>query len=227
MAQRALAALLLWLCGCCSEQSYTVNPHRNMSLKCWEIILAKASSRLHSAHTYVNWTFFPPRVRVQFPNTSLYYAGQWISVIQVKLAVANWQGELPITAPRYNTGLQWGAANVRQAPPSQFLHLRGFDLTPSAPLTLKTFMYHISRGKGRRREKAILAYSKRHTRRLCLSTTEYLSQAGGKSKPLCAFTTKNVLLFKMETSKHSGGKQQRQAGISDLVTRVDQRWADV
>lgn len=69
-------------------------------------------------------------------------------------------------------------------------------------------MYHISWGKGRCREKAILAYSKRHTRRLCLSTTEYLSQAGGESKPLCAFTTKNMLLFKMETSKNSMEKRR-------------------
>lgn len=28
-----------------------------MSVKCWEIILASASSHLRSAHTYVNWTF--------------------------------------------------------------------------------------------------------------------------------------------------------------------------
>lgn len=141
------------------------------------------------------------------PNRSLYYAGQWISVIQVMLAVANWQGQSPTTATHYNTGLQWGAANLQQAPPSVFLHLQGFDLSPFAFLALKTFMYHISCGKGRRRKKAILAYSKRQTRRLCLSTTEYLSQAEGESTPLCAFTTKNVLLFKMETSKNSVGKE--------------------
>lgn len=81
-------------------------------------------------------------------------------------------------------------------------------------------MYHISRGKGRRREKAILAYSKRHTRGLCLSTTEYLSQAEGESKPLCAFTTKNVLLFKMETSGNSAGREERQAAIPDLMTCI-------
>lgn len=70
-------------------------------------------------------------------------------------------------------------------------------------------MYHISRGKGRRREKAILAYSKRHTRGLCLSTTEYLSQAEGESKPLCAFTTENVLLFKMETSEKTARGEKK------------------
>lgn len=128
------------------------------------------------------------------------------------LAVANWQGESPTTANHYNTGVQWGAANLQQAPPSVFLHLQGFDPTPFASLALKTFMYHISRGKGRCREKAILAYSKRHTRGLCLSTTEYLSQAGGESKPLCAFTTKNVLLFKMETSKTARGENKDQLG---------------
>lgn len=62
-------------------------------------------------------------------------------------------------------------------------------------------MYRVSWGKGRCREKAILAYSKRLTRGLCVSTTEYLSQAEGGSKPLCAFTTTNASLFKMETSK--------------------------
>lgn len=139
------------------------------------------------------------------------------------LVVANWQEELPTTATHYNTGLQWGTANLQQAPPSVFLNLRGFDLIPFASLALKTFMYHISRGKGRCREKAILAYSKRHTRRLCLSTNEYLSQAGGKSKPLCAFTTKNVLLFKMEKTKNSEGEEERQAGIPDLVTCIYQR----
>lgn len=81
-------------------------------------------------------------------------------------------------------------------------------------------MYHISRGKGRRREKAILAYSKKHTRRLCLSTTEYLSQAVGESKPLCAFTTTNVLLFKMETSKTAPGKKKDKPGCLILVTVI-------
>lgn len=128
------------------------------------------------------------------------------------LAVANWQGDSPTTAKHYNTGVQWGKANLQQAPPSVFLHLQGFDPTPFASLALKTFMYHISRGKGRWREKAILAYSKRHTRGLCLSTTEYLSQAGGESKPLCAFTTTNVLLFKMETSKTAWGKKKDKLG---------------
>lgn len=135
------------------------------------------------------------------PNHSLYYAGQWISVIQVMLAVANWQEESPTTVNHSNTRLQWGAAIEKQAPPSVCLHLQGFDLTPFASLALKTFMYRISRGKGRCREKAILAYSKRHPRRLCVSTTEYLSQAEGGSKPLSAFTTKNMLLFKMKLSK--------------------------
>ena len=59
------------------------------------------------------------------PNHSLYYAGQWISVIQVMLAVANWQEEPPTTAHHYNTGLQWGAASPHQAPPPVFLHLQG------------------------------------------------------------------------------------------------------
>lgn len=93
------------------------------------------------------------------PNHSLYYAGQRISVIQVMLAVANWQEESPTTANHYR--LQWGATIEKQAPPSVFLHLRYFDLTPFASLVLKTFMYRISQGKGRCREKAILAYSKK------------------------------------------------------------------
>lgn len=135
------------------------------------------------------------------------------------LAVANWQGESPTTAEHYNTGLQWGAANLQQAPPSGFLHLQGFDLTLFASLVLKTFMYHISRGKGCR-EKAVLAYSKKHTRRLCLSTTEYLSQAEGESKPLCAFTTVNVLLFKMETSKTAPGTKKDKPGCLILVTVI-------
>lgn len=83
-------------------------------------------------------------------------------------------------------------------------------------LPWKTFMYHISGGKGRCREKAILAYSKRHTRGLCLSTTEYLSQAGGKSKPLCAFTTKNMLLFKngynQKKKKQRGEEKKDESG---------------
>lgn len=107
-------------------------------------------------------------------------------------------------------------------PPSVCLHCQGFDPTPFTSLTLKTFMYHISRGRGRCREKAILAYSKRHTRRLCLSTTEYLSQAGGESKPLCACTTKNVLLFKIETSKNNTGRGHK-LGSPDLLRYIRQR----
>lgn len=208
MARRAPLGLWLRQCGCCSEQENTANP-RNMSLQCLEIILASASSLLHSAHTYVNWTF-PPSGLCAIPNHSLYYAGQWISVIQVMLALANWQEESPTTATPLQKRTPKGRSQSAANPASCVLfYLRGFDLTPSASITLKTFMYHISRGKRRRREKAILAYSKRHTRGLCLSTSEYLSQAGGESKPLCAFTTKNVALFKMETSKKKNSVRGR------------------
>lgn len=147
------------------------------------------------------------------PNRSLYYAGQWISVIQVMLAVANWQEESPTTASHYNTGLQWGAVNAKQAPPSAFLHLQGFDPTPFASLALKTFMYHISRGKGRCREKAILAYSKRHTRGLCVSTTEY-SEAS-----LCIYNKKPAPL--QSGDEHNGvRREERQTGIPDLLTSI-------
>lgn len=54
MAQRVPAGLQLLVAA-----ASPVNPPplHNMSVKCWEIILAGAFSHLCSAHTYVNWTF--------------------------------------------------------------------------------------------------------------------------------------------------------------------------
>lgn len=123
---------------------------------------------------------------------------QGIGLIQVMFAVANWQRETPTTATHCNTEPQRGVAHAQHVSPSRFFTCRAWPprLDPSVSSALKTCMDCISRGKGRCREKAILAYSKRHTRGLCLSNTEHLSQAGGESEPLCAFTTKNALLFK-------------------------------
>lgn len=72
----------------------------------------------------------PPQVCVQFQITPPYYAGQRITVIQVTLALANWREESPVTACRYNAGVQWGASEASWAPPSAFPHLRGFRSTP-------------------------------------------------------------------------------------------------
>lgn len=39
------------------RQARAANPHCNTWVKYWKIILARASSHFHSAHTYVNWSF--------------------------------------------------------------------------------------------------------------------------------------------------------------------------
>lgn len=142
-----------------------------MSVKCWEIILARASSHLRSAHTYVNWTF---PLGSMCNSKSLPVLCRAVNQCNPGDACSSQlAGRITYNSKPLQHRAPMGRSHAKQAPPSVFLHLQGFDLTPFASLALKTFMYHISRGKGRCREKAILAYSKRHTRGLCVSTTEY------------------------------------------------------
>lgn len=87
--------------------------------------------------------------------------------------------------------------DVWHTPPPVVFRLRLFDPTPFASLGLKHLCIILVEGKKevqrKKKKKNVFAYSKKaYTRRLCLPTAEHLSQAGGESKALYAFTAENV-----------------------------------